>query len=1244
MYKTVSQESVYPEGKKVKFLLLCTLLLLASATNLMAGVLWARHRQNVLDKVISIELKNVVLKDALDKIGDAAKVYFIHTNNEVLLKNKISLSASKQKVGDILKKILSPYALSYIVVDDRIIVRPENNTQVHPVSDADTPAAADGHASTQSPVAARGDEVNIRGTVTSEKGLPLAGVSIIVKGTSRGVSTNNNGEFELKNISSDAVLVFTITGHATEEVKVSSIKGGILNLKMKEEASNLDDVVVTGYQNVNKKKFSGSATRVKMDDIRMDGQTDVSRMLEGRAAGVSVQNVSGTFGSAPKLRIRGATSITGDNKPLWVVDGVVLEDIVNISNDQLSSGDPTTLLGSAVAGLNANDIESFDILKDAAATALYGARAMNGVVVITTKKGRAGRTSVNYTGNFSTYLKPTYNDFNIMNSAQQMSVLAELERKGSLSPNILDRADNGVYGKMYEELNQLNADSTTFKLRNDPASRKAFLMRYAKANTDWFDLLFRNNFIQEHSLAVSSGTEKMQTYFSTSYYGDNGWTVGDKVSRYTLNYRNNYKFNDKLSGGFATVGSVRQQKAPGTIAREGNPVAGTYDRDFDINPFSYALNTSRTLTAYDENGQLEYFRRNFAPFNILDELKNNYIDLNVIDLRLQGNLEYKLTKNLRYEFVGAMRYVKSTQEHNITENSNMANAYRADQTSTIKQNNKFLYRDPSDPEAEPVVVLPYGGFYNRTEDALTNYDVRNSFSYNKTISGKHSINALFGNQVKYADRQHFSNTGYGYQYNNGGVPFVDYRILKNTIEKNFPYYEMSKEFDRFVAFYASGQYSYDNKYNFTATGRYDGSNKMGKSAKARWLPTWSLAGSWNADQEEFMKDVSWVNRLTVRASYGLTASMGVATNSAVVLKNMTTNRAHTNETESVIQLVNLENSDLTWEKKHSADIGVDAGLLNNRITMSLDVYRNNSFDLISIIKVPGIGGESQKAANYADMQGQGIDVMIGGDVLKNKDWGWKSNITFSYNTTKITNAKNAPNIFSLVAAEGGAKEGYPVRGLFSLQYKGLQSFTGVPQFVDESGNVSTAVDLQSEETKYLKYEGSVDPLYTGGFNNTFNYKNISLNIFISYQLGNKIRLYPAFKSSYSDLDAMPKEFYDRWLMPRDEKYTNVPSIMDAFTQTQQGGAYPFNNYNYSNVRVAKGDLVRLKTVSLSYMLKPDLLKKLHFTSCSISAVAQNPWLIYADKKLEGQDPEFFNAGGVAQPVQKQYTLSLKLGL
>lgn len=1069
-------------------------------------------------------------------------------------------------------------------------------------------------------------------------GTSLPGVTVENMVTRRGTLSNADGEFTLEARRGDS-LRFSFVGKTSQ---VHVFRGQRITVALGALEGQLSEVIITGYQNVEKRKFAGAAVSLKADEIKLNGVADVSRMLEGRAAGVSVQNVSGTFGAAPKVRVRGATSINGDNKPLWVVDGVVLEDIINISNEQLSSGDPTTLLGSSVAGLNPNDIESFDILKDAAAAALYGARAMNGVIVITTKKGKAGKPQVTYTGNYSTQLKPNYREYNIMNSGQQMSVLAELERKGALNPNILDRANNGVYGKMYE---LMNADASgNFPLPNTPEAKAAFLKRYARANTDWFGLLFRNNFVQEHSLSISFGTDRSQSYFSTSYYGDNGWTVADRVDRYTLNFRNNYKFSDRLSVGFSTLASLRQQKAPGALTRLSNPVTGQYDRDFDINPFSYALNSSRTLTAYDEKGELEYFRRNFAPFNILHELDNNYLDINVADLRLQGDLSYQLTKSLRYEFVGALRYVRSTREHQIREKANMAEAYRAAGNSTIRQNNKFLYRDPDDPEAEPVVVLPYGGFYNRTEDQLLSYDVRNTLIFNQTFNEIHAVNLLGGMQVKYADRQNFSSTGYGYQYDNGGVPLYDYRILKQTIETNFPYYGMSKDYDRFVAFYGSATYSYKSKYNLTGTGRYDGSNRLGRSNLARWLPTWSVGAAWNADREPFMQNLNWLSYLTVRASYGLTASMGPATNSTIVLRNINTNRPYLTEVESVIRLANLENSDLTWEKLYTANAGLDAALFDNRMNFSVDVYRRQSFDLISLIRTSGIGGEPEKAANYADMDSWGTDVLIGGRIIRKKDWGWSTNFTFGYNKNKITDARNRPDIFSLVVAEGGNKQGFPVRSLFSLNYQGLNHQDGVPLFTDQTGKTSKDVYLQDQNTDFLVYEGPVDPIFTGGLSNTFNYKAFSLNIFVTYQAGNKIRLYPAFKTDYSDLDASPKEFQDRWVMPGDERFTNVPSILGAFEQARLQGASPYNNYNYSTVRVARGDFVRLKSVSLTWQLPVTMLKRLRLSNVNLTGAAINPWLIYSDKKLKGQDPEFYNSGGVAQPVQKQFTLSLKVGI
>lgn len=1094
--------------------------------------------------------------------------------------------------------------------------------------------------------------ITVSGRVRSKSnGQALPGASIREKGVSNGVSSDGQGVYQIR-VQDNATLVFSSIGFKTVEIAVNGKT--TIDVSLEEDANELREVniVSTGYQDLNKKLFTGSASSLKATDVKRDGITDVSRMLEGRVAGVSVQNVSGTFGAAPKIRVRGATSITGDNKPLWVVDGIILEDVVNISNEQLSTGDPSTLVGSSVAGLNPDDIESFNILKDAAATAQYGARAMNGVVIITTKKGRNtdGKAVVSYTGNFSSYMKPSYNNFDILNSADQMNVYLEMQNKGWLNhANTSRNANGGVFSKMYNEMYVYNAATDSYALRNDVPSQKAFLQRYANANTDWFDVLFKQSFMQEHAVSVTSGTAKSKFYASTSFLQDNGWTVGDNVKRFTGNLRGNFEINDRLSIELITQGSVRDQKAPGTLGRNGNPVYGTYDRDFDINPFSYALNTSRTLTPYDANGNREFFTQNYAPFNILHELENNTLELSLLDLKVQGGVKYKISDNLKYSFDGAYRFAKTNQEHKITEYSNMAQAYRAGinpDDATIRNANKFLYRNPDDPNALPVSVLPYGGFYNTLDDNITNYYLRNSLEYDKTFNEDHLVNVFATQELRYIDRQNKRFDGYGYQYDRGGVPFIDPNIVKSNVEGGFNYYGMGYRYERYLNYSLRGAYSYKGKYSINATGRYDGSNLLGESKTARWLPTWNVSGAWNIDTEDFMQAdgiKNILNRATLRATYGLVASMGAAENSSLVVQSTSTRRPYLTEKETSLYIAGLENSELTFEKMNETNIGLDLGFFNERITLTVDAYNRESKDLIGAIRTSGIGGEALKLANYADMTSKGVELALGANVVKSTDFNWRTQLVGAYNTNKITNLKSQPLIFGLTGADGGALEGYAQRGLFSLDFQGLNPVNGSPTFINEEGEVGNDIYLQSNVVKYLKYEGPIDPKYTGGFSNTFRYKDFSLSTLITFAAGNKVRLAPSFKTSYSDLDAMPRAFLSRWEMPGDELLTNVPSILDAFGATEFSSIYAYNNYNYSSARVADGGFIRMKQIILSYNVPATFSKKLGFTNSSLSVVGNNLFLIYSDSKLNGQDPEFFGSGGVALPIPRQFTLSLKVG-
>ncbi len=1221
MYKIYTRILCMPPGYIPKLLLmmkLVTVILLASLMQVSAAS---------FGQLVTLKEKNVTLEKLFKEIRTQSGYDVLLSTNKIKSTTLVNADFNNATIEVIMDKILSGKDLTYSIEDKTILIKPKDKTIFDKIV---------GYFAV----------IEVKGKVLGEDGTGMPGVSIREKGINNSATTNSNGEYTIR-VDEKATLVFSYVGYNTVETAVNGRT--TINVSIKENVNDLKtvDVVSTGYQNLNKKLFTGSATALKGSDVKQDGITDVSRMLEGRVAGVSVQNVSGTFGAAPKIRVRGATSITGDNKPLWVVDGVILEDVVNISNEQLSSGDVSTLIGSSVAGINADDIESFNILKDAAATAQYGARAMNGVVVITTKKGRIGKTLVSYTGNFSTYLKPTYDDYNIMNSADQMSIYSELARKGWLNHSSASRAaDGGVFTKMYQLINTYDATSGQFGLANTPEARNAFLSRYTTANTDWFDVLFKNSLQQEHAISVSSGTEKSQLYFSTSYLNDNGWAAGNKVERYTANVNAVFNLSDKLTLNFITTGSIRNQLAPGTLGRVSNPVEGKYSRDFDINPFSYALNTSRTLTAYDLNGNRENFSRNFADFNILNELDNNTLELSMLDFKLQGGLNYKFSKHFKYDFLASMRYVKSGNEHKVRENSNMAAAYRANGDSFIQDNNRFLFRDPEHSELQPVVVLPYGGFYDTTDDFLKSYMVRNSVEYDNTINEDHLINIYAVQETRLANRQTRSNIGYGYQFDKGGVPFVDPNIIKQATLNNLNYYSMGHKYDRFAAFMVRGAYSYKGKYSFNATGRYDGSNQLGSSATARWLPTWNISGAWNIDKENFFEKESItnvLNRATVRATYGLTASLGSATNSALVLKNSSALRPYPNEIESVMNIIYIENKDLTWEKQYETNVGLDLGFFKDKLNLTVDLYNRNGFDLISPLRTSGIGGQFITDANYADMNTKGIEVTLSGPIIKTKDWSWRSNINFGYNVNKVTKLTSTPNIFTLVGADGGPQVGHPYRGLYSIDFVGLNHDTGVPQFINEKGEVSTDVYLQSLETKYLKYEGPTDPKLTGGFYNTVSYKGFTFSSLFTFSAGNKIRLNPAFGANYSDLDAMPNEFKNRWTLPGDELKTNIPSIPDVELAGNIAGTYPYNTYNYSSVRVADGGFIRLKQIALSYALSPKIIKSIGANNASISLVANNFLLIYSDKKLMGQDPEFFASGGVALPIPKQYTLSLKVG-
>ena len=1081
-------------------------------------------------------------------------------------------------------------------------------------------------------------QTKISGTVVfQDDGEPVLGATVVVEGNKMGTITDMDGKFSLEVPAGKKIQV----SYVGMETQVLTPKNGMkVALKGNTE---IDEVVVVGMTKMDRRTFTGATDKIEAKDAILGGVADVSRSLEGRSAGVSVQNVSGTFGTAPKIRVRGATSIYGSSKPLWVVDGVIMEDVSDISADDLSSGDAETLVSSAIAGLNSDDIESFQILKDGSATSIYGARAMAGVIVVTTKKGRNGQAHINYSGEFTSRLKPSYSNFNILNSQDQMDIYKEMRDKGWLSlTDVLNGSDYGVYGKMFELINTYNPATGQFELANTTAAQNAYLQSAEMRNTNWFDKLFSNGIVQNHAVSLSGGTEKSNYYASMSAMVDPGWYKDSKVNRYTANLNVTHHIIENLSLNLIGSASYRKQQAPGTLSQDVNAATGEVKRDFDINPYSYALNSSRALDPST------YYVANYAAFNIFNELDNNYIDLNVVDTKFQAELKYKPIRDLELSAIGAIKYATTSQEHKITENSNQANAYRAMKNTTVRDNNRLLYTDPDNPYALPITVLPQGGFYKRTDNRMLSYDFRATANYNHTFNRVHIMNLFGGMEATNIERTRSWFNGVGMQYGASEIPFYIYQFFKKSQEGNTDYYTLGNTFSRSAAFFANGTYSYKGKYNLNGTIRYEGTNMLGRSRSARWLPTWNISGSWNVHEESFFKPVqSVLSHLTLKASYSLTADRGPSTitNSTTIFEAYNPFRPFAVDKESGVVLSQTGNDELTYEKKHEFNFGVDAGFLNNRINVTFDVYRRNNYDLIGIINTQGINRAVSSYGNVASMKSHGEEISISTTNIKTKDFTWNTNLIYSHAVNEVTDLKSMSTTMSYVSGTGFAMKGYPVRALFSIPFVGLNE-DGYPMFINEKGNV-TVTDINFQErdnNSYLKYEGPTDPVYTGSLGNIFTYKGFRLNVFITYSFGNVVRLDPVFKYRYTDLSSMTKEFKNRWVLPGDEAITNVPAILskrdyDANSDLQ----YAYNAYNFSTARVAKGDFIRMKEISLGYDFPSKWFKHTALNALSLKLQGTDLFLIYADKKLNGQDPEFFRAGGVSAPMPKQFTLTVNDG-
>ncbi|QZT36716.1 SusC/RagA family TonB-linked outer membrane protein [Halosquirtibacter xylanolyticus] len=1103
------------------------------------------------------------------------------------------------------------------------------------------------------------EKKTISGTVIDTKGAPIPGVTVIIKGTTNGAATDFDGKFNIRYSNPQAILVVSYIGMETQELKIQG--KSTIKVTLKSDAEQLDEVIVTGYQKVDRKLFAGAAAKVKMDDVQLASEADISKSLEGRVAGVSVQNVSSTFGAAPKIRVRGASSIYGNQKPLWVVDGVVLEDAVDVSMDDLNSGDMKTIISSGVAGINSDDIESFQILKDASATALYGARAMNGVIVISTKKGKDGTLNVNYSMGLTVRPIPSYNDYNILNSKDQMQVNKEIYEKGWINiANTQFAKNHGAYAKLFNEISKNNVDWSSA----EDTEINNFLRKYENANTDWFDQLFQTGIQQNHTVSVSGGSEKSNFYVSLGYLNDAGWTVADNVDRYTALLKGTFRLSEKFSVTASTNLSYRNQRLPGSsqsassdndkTAGGVNRYTGRVERDFDLNPYIYALTTSRNIRTQDDNGNPEYFRRNYVDFNMLQELERDKTLVDVRDMSFNTTFNYNFNKRLTWNTRLSARYYTARTQMETHESSAHAAALRAgtgpNDSEIIRDDNRFLYEKPGSTTGIKYSSLPSGGLLNLYENLMTNYYVNSSVNWNPVIGDDHMFTFLAGGEFRYIDRVSNNTQGYGFNYDMGNLASPTVNFMEKLSLKGKSYYGLSKSYDRFEAFFLNYGYNYKGKYTFNGTFRYDGSNRLGVTKTARWMPTWNVSTKWNMKNENFLTDVSWLNNLAVRAGYGLNGSLGDAKNASLYLRSYNIARPlDPTQSQTGISIEGLENSDLSWEKQYELNIGAEFAIWNNRVSGDFNYYNREGYDLIGRYQSSGIGGKLFKKGNIADMDSYGYEMSLDVIPVKTKNFAWRASFSYSYHHSEIKNLVTKDWVARATSVYGVPSNGGAVRGIYSARFAGLDT-KGVPTFYNRDNETVRYLKLQTADFSDFEYSGSLEPTTNLGISNSIKFKNLTVSALITGQFGHVKRVMQDFNYEYDDSSSLSEHLKNRWRVAGDETKTNIPAIQDYAFMKKADDANDIQRayrlYGMSDYWIADASFIRLKNVSISYNLPKKWISGLGIKTCNFSVQGTNLALLWAkdSDKLNGEDPEFVWSGGTTMPITKQYSFTFKIGL
>ena len=1033
------------------------------------------------------------------------------------------------------------------------------------VSNAATDSAGITNAATLFPIS------EVHGFVTDSTGKGIEYVAVKVKGAARGTLTGRNGEYTLKNVPDDAVLEFSFMGMKTEEAPVNG--RSTVSVTLYAQTSDLSDIVVVGYGTQKVGNVTGAMTVVGAPQIQDKPFTSVDKTLQGNVAGLQSSSTSGAPGSTTDIRIRGIGSINASSQPLWVIDGAIA-----------TTGDLTsaTTTANALSGLNPDDIESITVLKDASATAIYGSKGANGVIVVTTKKGRAGKTRLNFSTEDGAESNAFYNKkVSAINTTQYINLL-----KGALiNAGYMDATD--PFDPYW-----------SFNLGIDP-----------NVNTDWYNVVSRTGNQNQLNLSLSGGTEKTQFYASGGYYNQDGTTIATNFRRYNGALSVTHKPIDRITFSAGINGSYAIQHTPTDGGAFANPVLSSmftppwyapYNADGSIR---YGDNDTTNTALYGPgNGQFANFSGMFNPVAIANM---EYTNTRMTSLRGYVSGEFYILKNLKF----TSRY---SAEYLITQEDQYWSPFYGDGYS-------------NDPSVSGYAFASNRQTFDWTWSNLLDYKA------NLNASKDFYVDVMAGEE--------------SYKYNNyqvvaqgNGMPPVGlyYAADATTYGKpsSLPDYNATNSYLGNVVF------NYKNKYVLTGSFRRDGSSVF--SAEHKWGNFYSVGGTWNINEENFMKSVSWIDLLKLRASYGENGNCQLNPPLFTEYQSLAYYTYGWNYNGQMGQApYNVGNPDLTWEKNKEFNVGVDWGFFKDRFTGTIEYYNRVTSDLLINVPLSGTSGflsqdlgTVTQLINAGSMRNQGVELTLGGVPVRTKDFAWNMAFNITHNQNRVLDLYGNQPIPYQTRFE--ITEGHDMMEYYLRSWAGVDPATGDPLWYTDGTKTATTNNVNNAK---LDYTGkSASPKLYGSFTNTFTYKGFSLSFMLYYNFGNY--LYDSWGSFYNSDGAylgyygQSKNMLRAWQKPGD--ITDVPRQI-------VGGN---DNSNASGTRWLYSDnYIRLRDVELAYMFTQKWVKSLRISTLQLYVHGTNLFT-FATAKYLPFDPE----QGVDMLtnfevyVPKTMTVGLKIGL